>query len=145
GFRPGTVVSVWLFSNPLLLGHVDVQADGTFDGTLPIPADAELGQHTLQANGLSSSFEERSVSLGVIIEDELAGPPVGFREAPANTEPPQITGSAKIGNILTARPGTWTGTPEPTFGYQWERCDGFGNCVNIPGATDQSYEISADD
>src|SRR5690606_34218640 len=52
--------------------YIPVQADGTFDGTLLIPADLELGQHTLQANGIvRHSFEERSVSVGVLVVEEL--------------------------------------------------------------------------
>src|SRR5690606_31465562 len=52
GFEPGTVVTVYLFSNPTLVGHLPVGADGTYGGSLPVPADLELGHHTLQANGV---------------------------------------------------------------------------------------------
>src|SRR5690606_24317182 len=52
GFEPGSVVTLYIFSTPQLLGHIPVQADGTFDGTLSIPADLEVGRHTLQANGV---------------------------------------------------------------------------------------------
>ena len=33
-----------------------------------------------------------------------------------------------------------------TYTYQWQRCDAKGaNCVDIPGATDDTYTPSADD
>src|SRR5207253_2204817 len=34
--------------------------------------------------------------------------------APTNTGAPSITGTAEIGQQLTANPGTWTGSPTPT-------------------------------
>src|SRR5690606_26548904 len=72
GFEPGTVVTMYIFSTPQLLGRVPVQEDGTFDGTLSIPADLELGRHTLQANGVvRDTRAERSVSVGVLVVEEL--------------------------------------------------------------------------
>ena len=38
--------------------------------------------------------------------------------APANTVPPSISGTFKEGSTLTAAPGTWSGSPAPTFTYQ---------------------------
>src|SRR5690606_20472327 len=46
GFEPGTVVTVYLFSVPELVGHLPVDGEGRFAGTLPIPASLELGRHT---------------------------------------------------------------------------------------------------
>jgi hypothetical protein len=66
--------------------------------------------------------------------------------APLNVVPPTITGTMKVGQIVTASPGTWTGTPTPTFTYQWQRCNSDGSgCANIPGATTSSYTIVAAD
>lgn len=38
------------------------------------------------------------------------------------TVKPTITGTAQVGKKLTANKGTWTGTPAPTFAYQWYSC-----------------------
>src|SRR5215213_9653501 len=66
--------------------------------------------------------------------------------APRNTERPAVTGTARAGETLTADTGEWTGTPEVTFGYQWERCDARGeNCGPIAGATDGTYVTTATD
>ncbi|WP_177195228.1 MBG domain-containing protein [Parapedobacter indicus] len=66
GFEPGTVVTVYLFPNLELVGHLPVDSDGNFGGSLPVPASLELGHHTLQANGVvAGGGGERSVSVGL--------------------------------------------------------------------------------
>ena len=68
-------------------------------------------------------------------------------EAPAvNTGTPAIAGTPGAGSTLTADPGDWQGTPTITYGYQWQRCDAAGaNCVDIPGVTGQTYDLTGAD
>ncbi|MFA6299295.1 MAG: Ig-like domain repeat protein [Nocardioides sp.] len=56
------------------------------------------------------------------------------------TAPPTITGTPVVGKVLTATPGTWDGTPTPTFAYQWYR-----DRVAVPGATASTYVLRAVD
>jgi hypothetical protein len=59
--------------------------------------------------------------------------------APTNTSPPTITGPAGVGGTLAGTTGTWTGTGQITFTFQWQRCDAAGaNCQPIVGETTQS-------
>ncbi len=68
------------------------------------------------------------------------------RQPPANTQAPQITGTVAVGQQLQASPGSWTGSPTPTFAYQWQRCDSTGNnCNPIQGATNATYTITTSD
>jgi len=61
--------------------------------------------------------------------------------APVNTAPPTVSGTAKIGESLTADPGTWTGGPR-RFTYQWQRCSSAGSgCFDIGGATGSIYGV----
>lgn len=60
--------------------------------------------------------------------------------APENTAVPTITGTAQVGQELTASTGTWTAVPNPAFTYQWE-ADG----TPIDGATSSTYTPVADD
>jgi hypothetical protein len=70
---------------------------------------------------------------------------IGTELAPIAVSPPTVTGTAQQGQTLTATPGTWT-APDATFGYQWQRCDSAGaNCVDVPGATTQTYAVTATD
>jgi hypothetical protein len=62
--------------------------------------------------------------------------------APKLTAPPTVTGTAAVGQTLTATTGTWSGKPTG-YAYQWQRCDAGGAaCTSIAGATAQSYVVA---
>ncbi|MGV9313742.1 cell surface protein [Streptomyces sp. NPDC003691] len=55
--------------------------------------------------------------------------PVAKGIAPKATKPPTVSGTPKVGRVLTAKPGTWS--PAPTsYAYQW-----YANGKAIAGAT----------
>lgn len=58
----------------------------------------------------------------------------GGAVAPVNTVAPEISGSTTLGSTLTTTDGTWSGTPTPTFTYQWYR-----GASPISGATSTTY------
>jgi hypothetical protein len=65
---------------------------------------------------------------------------------PTNSTLPVTSGEAKVGATLTAEPGTWAGTPTPSYSYQWQRCEGgTPSCVDIVGATEKAYRVTEDD
>ncbi len=64
----------------------------------------------------------------------LAGTP------PTNTSRPFVTGTERVGSVLSASVGTWTGSLPLTYTYQWQRCNASGAaCSNIAAATSASY------
>ncbi|MGN6783244.1 MAG: Ig-like domain repeat protein [Marmoricola sp.] len=70
-------------------------------------------------------------------------PVLGAPLAPGTA--PRITGTAKVGRLLTADPGTWTGgdlgdLAPPTYSYQWLR-----GGAPIDGAVAQTYQASIAD
>lgn len=77
-----------------------------------------------------------------MVVDVFAGalPPVsGSGSLPANAggvNAPVLTGTAQVSFTLSVVPGTWTGTPTPTFSYQWMR----NGTINI-GTNSTSYLI----
>ncbi len=60
--------------------------------------------------------------------------------APENTEPPQVSGTPAVGESLACLRGGWSGSPPPTFEYQWLR-----NGASIPSATASSYTVATAD
>ena len=70
----------------------------------------------------------------------------GALAPPVNLSLPTITGTAKVGQTLTASPGTWSGSPTAYF-YYWRRCDANGHaCATVPAArTSTKYVLSSAD
>jgi hypothetical protein len=72
-------------------------------------------------------------------------------QPPSNTSPPSWFGAPalalKVGTALLGTPGTWSGTPEIDYDYQWQRCTSTstGSCIDIDGATDQTYTMTTAD
>jgi hypothetical protein len=66
--------------------------------------------------------------------------------APVNTSLPTISGTAQQGHKLTAVNGLWSGSPTPTFGYQWQRCNAKGkSCKAISKQTNNTYTATTAD
>lgn len=70
---------------------------------------------------------------------------VSSDKGPTNTAPPQISGTAKVGEELSASTGTWTGGVR-SYAYQWQRCDANGSsCQGVDGATSRTYGVRSVD
>jgi hypothetical protein len=70
GFMPGTRADVWLFSDPTLLGTVDIDENGEFAGEVAIDANVVVvGEHTLQLQGVGEDGYVRAANLGVVVSD----------------------------------------------------------------------------
>lgn len=72
--------------------------------------------------------------LGDNVQPDLNTPPLGYATSPV----PTITGTAKVGQTLTALPGTWD--PAPTFSYRWYRSG-----TSISKATKATYKLTKSD
>jgi uncharacterized repeat protein (TIGR02543 family) len=68
------------------------------------------------------------------------------------TVKPKVSGTAKVGKKLTAKRGTWTGYPTPTYSYQWYACSKAvkstttkipSSCKKISGATKSTLKLKS--
>ncbi|RQP13831.1 MAG: hypothetical protein EAS52_18735 [Parapedobacter sp.] len=151
GFEPGTVITLYIFSDPQMLGHIPVQADGTFNGTLPIPANLELGRHTLQANGVvRNTKEERSVSVGVWVVEELtqqitfgALPEKTYGEAAFALQATSDSG-LPVSYRITDMQGNATGIATIVNGNQ-VRINGAGSVRIVASQPGSGYYAAAED
>jgi hypothetical protein len=88
----------------------------------------------VEARNAAGSTFASSVPTAVIVA--IATP------APNNTSPPTISGSPRVGSVLTMRVGTWSGTQPITYRYQWLQCDSNGGgCAAIAGAVGTTWRI----
>jgi hypothetical protein len=70
---------------------------------------------------------------------------VSSAKAPVNTALPVISGTAQVGQELSASTGTWTGGVQ-SYSYQWQRCDAAGaSCAAVVDSTARTYGVHAID
>ena len=85
-----------------------------------------------------------SNSAGTARASSALTPSVPRPTRPSRLSAPSISGDVRVGATLTGLPGTWAGSPAPSFSYQWMRCTR-SQCSSISGATASSYIlVSAD-
>ena len=94
-------------------------------------------RRTLTAFGLALA----ALAIGAIFGSFRTGT-AAVTVKPTNQNPPQINGTAQVGQTLTATNGTWSGSTPISFTYQWSRCDATGkNCKDISGENNNTYSV----
>ena len=105
--------------------HATKKSDGTFSAW----AYSNKGADNYRPKkGNAEGWRYQALADGKVAPTKL--PPRGYAKQPV----PKISGTAKVGKILTVKTGTWS--PKPTFGYQWYRSG-----TKIKGATTASYKL----
>ncbi len=96
--------------------------------------------HTLrfQVTAKNSDGSETAVSNATGTVPEKAN-------APAEITPPTVSGSAVVGQRLTADNGTWQGTQPISYSYAWQTCNAAVTSCSGTGKTDQTYTVAASD
>ncbi len=118
----------------------------------PIPPQTPLGN----GKSISLSFSTAGIQYIRLLVTNVLGqsatvehnvtvapepPPPPPPTAPGNTTAPKISGTAEVGQTLSATTGSWAGSTPISYSYQWQQ-DG---TTNIAGATSSSYEPVASD
>jgi len=69
GFKPKTLVEVWLFSTPTKLGSVVVGADGTVVGAYRLPVGTKSGSHRVVVTAKLANGKPTTFTLGILVGD----------------------------------------------------------------------------
>jgi hypothetical protein len=72
GFLPGTLATVWVFSDPTLVSTVTVNEDGEFTSEFLIDSRLiEPGEHTLQIQGVGQDGFVKAANLGIVVDEPV--------------------------------------------------------------------------
>jgi hypothetical protein len=114
---------------------------------------AEIASATGKSYKLASADIDHTVVVAVTAANSdgkasassQPSPIISDSSAPRATGRPQISGTARVGEVLQVSKGSWTGGVR-SFDYQWERCDKDGNnCKPVDGATAPKYGVRSAD
>jgi hypothetical protein len=94
--------------------------------------------HTMRVSVTASNSDGSANAVSAATAVVAQGQP------PANTASPTISGTAKVGETLTAGNGAWSNSPT-SFAYQWRRCGPTGHDCKDVGSDHQTYKLVTDD
>ena len=149
-FRQGVTIragnGIWT-NNPTSFVYRWQRCDASGNGC------GNIGGATAQNYRLVQADVGRTVRVLVTARNADGGRTANSKPSPvvadnAPSQPiaePTITGTAAVGQELSANPGTWSNLPD-RFGYQWLQCDPSGAaCAAISGATARVFGVRSVD
>jgi hypothetical protein len=89
-----------------------------------------------RAAAVTGFLTASALVLLVLVAAATAAPQV----APVSIDPPTITGTARVGEALTAQNGTWQNSPTE-YRYRWLRCNRGGNSCVLLAADGKTYRV----
>ena len=99
-----------------------------------VPAGTKVGTYTLYVAVYNPAWSVKYAQTTATLAITAAG----VTGAPTDMEPPVVSGTAQVGDLLASTTGTWTGAV--SYAYQWA-----GNGAKIAGATAATYApVSSD-
>ena len=119
-------------------------------GLSPVEIKARLMDSVDKIPGMTGrTMTGGRLNVSKALDSKASKPPVGCPpkpRPPVNTAVPTISGNAKVGDTLTANPGTWNGEPTSTE-YLWFKCESTDTdtCESIDEATSSTYVPTTDD
>ena len=111
---------------------------------------------TSDAYTLTTSDAHKYLRVAVTVNDGRGGTQTATaaytainNSVPVNSAVPTVTGTATVGNTLSATKGSWSDADgdTQTYSYQWYRADDTNgtNATSISGATSSSYSLTTSD
>lgn len=71
GFGAKSVVEEWLFSTPIKLASLSVDAAGVLKSTVQVPSDLEMGDHRIVLKGFGIDGKPLTLAIGVVSTAEV--------------------------------------------------------------------------
>jgi len=112
GFAPDSSAGAYLFSEPVSLGTLTVDAGGVATGRIVIPASVPPGDHTLQFTGWTPGGEPVILSAGVTVKSEVTRvlTPVPFADGASTLRGPGRAAVRRAVAGTAALAGPWRTT-----------------------------------
>lgn len=130
----------WTGLEPIVFGYQWLRCPMSGERCVEIPeatgneyslVNADVGQSIRAAITASNSLGTSTAT------SEPTEPVAGI--APGILSSPAVTGTPRIGQLLSATAGSWEGTTPISYHYQWQSCK--TSCGNIAGATEPTFRI----
>jgi hypothetical protein len=132
----------WAGSAPLTYRY-QWQREGELDVWENIDGAVAASYQPVSADADSRLRVQVTASNSAGSAEAFSDPTDAVSNPPQNITPPSISGIARIGETLTADPGSWQTDEDPEFTYQWLNCDSSGDrCQPISGQTDSALTVT---
>jgi hypothetical protein len=96
--------------------------------------------HTLRFQVTAKNSEGSATA-----QSNATGEVPGKANAPAEVSPPTVSGSAVVGQQLTATTGTWEGTKPISYTFAWQTCNESITSCSGTGKQGNTYTVVASD
>ena len=143
--QEGQLLSVgagsWSGTGPISFGYQWRLCDALGEGCTDI-AEATGSSLKLTTADIGSTLEVVVKATNVAGSTSVTTPVTGLIEGllPSNSVLPAISGVLRVGQLLSASAGTWSGTEPISYTYQWQLCNLLGgDCANIDKATSSTF------
>jgi hypothetical protein len=113
----------------------ELRSDGPTGGTGTVIYNRGLVVGPKRPGGRNEDFD-LEVFMLAFQQEEIVVAPTSAGTAPYVTAIPTITGTATVGQVLTAVNGTWAGDVTITYSYQW-----YANNIAIAAGTSGTYTL----
>ena len=136
----------WLLANSF--SYAWYRCDGAGAGCVAVPGGGP--SYLLTTADIGRSIRSLVTATNAVGSDSAFSEPTATITAapPLNRVPPSVSGTARIGSILSSTLGSWV-DPSPgavSYRRQWQRCTSSPfACRSIDGATGPSYTLGAGD
>jgi hypothetical protein len=134
----------WFGTPPFSFAYAWLRCDESFD-RCDFVNGATGRTYTLGSDDVGKRLLLRVIATNAAGSDYAYSSPTAVVRpgAPINSAIPGVSGSARVGRVLSASPGTWRGAAPMQFAYRWQSCDAAAACVDLPGQTDSSMRVDA--